>query len=178
MSESEHPAIIEEDRPSWWRPPRGYSWRQFEPGHTLSIRHGAFSPRTWSPISESLVAGVLGDFPDLARHPELLRAWADAEARAELLRRHLDEVGMMDPEGNPRTGPLKWLTTFDNAAQRYRDQLGLTPRSEAELARLRADAIHAAASVEDAAQTGAAVLAHRRAGLSVVADDDGPEDAA
>src|SRR5438093_563430 len=40
-------------------PARGYSWKQFEPGHELSMRHGAYSsalrlaPRTQE-IAESL----------------------------------------------------------------------------------------------------------------------------
>jgi hypothetical protein len=40
---------------------RGYSWPPFEPGHTLSTRHGAYSPRRVEPLAAELVELALAD---------------------------------------------------------------------------------------------------------------------
>lgn len=144
-------------------PARGYSWPPFEDGNTASLRHGAFSERTWQPVAAQLLQGAIEAYPDLGRFPELLVAWSDAEARAELLRQHLDEVGMFDEDGAPRRGPLAWLERFSAAAAKLREQLGLTPRSEAELARLRAEATRSIADLDGLAAAGAQSLAARKA---------------
>jgi hypothetical protein len=112
----------------------------FEVGNTMALRHGARSPRTYGPLAQELAAGLLADRPDLEAFPEVVSAWADAEARADLLRRWLDDNGMFDDDGAPRSGTLKWLASFDKRAQELRTRLGLDPRSEAELAGVRAEA--------------------------------------
>lgn len=40
----------------------------------------------------------MADRPDLAGYPEAVAAWATSEAQAALLRRHLSEVGTINPE--------------------------------------------------------------------------------
>jgi hypothetical protein len=63
-------------------PARGYTWRAFEAGHTVSTRHGVWSRRRVDPLVQELVAGLASDRPDLRAYPETLVAWARAEARS------------------------------------------------------------------------------------------------
>ena len=119
--------------PAWQRPP-------FEPGHTLSLKHGARSARVYEPIAKELVAAVLVERGDLVPFRHAVEAWADAEARAELLRSYLAEVSMFDEDHEPRTGPLKWLILFEKRADAMRRRLGLDPLASAELARRQVEA--------------------------------------
>ncbi|QPR40767.1 hypothetical protein [Brevibacterium casei] len=107
----------------------------------MNLQSGYRSPRVYSAVSAALVAGIVDDRPDLRKYPEALAAWADAEARAALLRRHLDEIGIIDDDGQPRTSLVNMLRWFENSATSARDRLGLDPRSEAELSLLRAKAV-------------------------------------
>lgn len=142
--------------PETWipSPPRGYSWPQAQPGNTLSLRHGARSRRVYEPIAADLAAGLLEERPDLEDYPDALTQWAEAEARAELLRKWVAERGMFDDEDAPRSGVLTWLRVFENQAQEARKTLGLDPRSHAELARTRADAIRGELDLEGLAARG------------------------
>jgi len=71
----------------------------FAPGNAMHLTHGAKSPRVFLPLAERLSAGLLDDRPDLARFPETIAAWADAEARAGLLREWLADRSMFDGAG-------------------------------------------------------------------------------
>lgn len=86
------------------RPARGYSWPAFEPGHTKSTRHGIWSKRQVEPLAGDLVSGLLSDRPDLNRYPELLMAWARAEARCLMLAEWFVERGLLDDDGDERAG--------------------------------------------------------------------------
>lgn len=140
---------------------RGYSWPPFEEGNTASLRHGARSPRVYEPVAEELAAGLLADRPDLEAFPEAVGSWAEAEARAVLLRTHLSrsDVGMFDGDGEPREGMLRWLDRFERRADAMRQRLGLDPRSAAELARERADAGRSQVDLDAVRQRGREALA-------------------
>ncbi|MCU4296341.1 hypothetical protein D3I60_04470 [Brevibacterium permense] len=135
-----------EQWPGWYRPAKGAGngspkHPDFSENNVVSLQRGHRSPRVYSAVSAALVAGIVDDRPDLKKYPEALAAWADAEARAALLRRHLDEVGIIDEDGLPRTSQVHMLKWFENSATAARDRLGLDPRSEAELSLLRAKAL-------------------------------------
>lgn len=110
-------------------PARGYSWPPAAPGNTLALKHGAHSPSVYEPIAAELVAAVIAEREDVVPYRHAVEAWADAEARAALLREHLakDDVGMLDDEGEPREGLLKWLVQFEKRAEAGRQRLGLDP---------------------------------------------------
>lgn len=169
MKANEAAALPPEDRPEWYRPPGGegngsdrapaFSERNI---HQLAAGHR--SPRVYSQVAAVLVAGLIETRPDLASFPESLASWADAEARAALLRKYLDENGLIDPIGSPRESLLMQLDRFERRANTARVQLGLDPRSEAELALLRAKAMREGTltptvSLDVLAQQGRAVLA-------------------
>lgn len=133
----------------------------FPPGNAMHLTHGAKSPRVFLPLAEQLAAGLTHDRPDLARYPGEVAAWAEWEARAMLMRRYLADVGYLDDDGVPRKEPTKWLTTCENAASRARAALGLTPFTEAALAKERAAASLVAVDLEAIAERGREALARR-----------------
>jgi hypothetical protein len=134
--------------PSWQRPP-------FEPGHTLTLKHGARSPRVYEPIARELVNAVIAEREDLLPYRHAVEAWADAEARAGLLRAHLADVSMLTDDGEPRDSLLKWLIQFEKRADAMRHRLGLDPLAHAELARQRVEAERSAVDLDGLRERGA-----------------------
>lgn len=122
------------------RPARGYSWPPFQPGHTLSVQHGAYSPRKVDPLAAEFVATV-GDL-DWVGPVDMpaVWAWARAEAQVQLLSEYLmaaaeaagDGVGDLDLD-RVRTAYLL-LHRAEGRAQRGRESLGLTPLARSRLA--------------------------------------------
>jgi hypothetical protein len=115
----------------------------FQPGHELSVQHGAYSPRKVDPIADELVRLVLAD-PDVpylraAAYRPALIAWARAEAQVQLLSEYLekaaaatdDGVGDLDLE-RVRTAYLL-LHRAEVRASSGRQRLGLDPLSRAKL---------------------------------------------
>lgn len=140
LTAAEAAQLPPEERPDWYRPANGQT-PAYAPGNAARVGAGHRSPRVYSQVAAALVTGLLDSRPDLASHPEALASWSDAEARAALLRSHLDDVGMIDTEGAPRESLLRELDRFERRAATARAQFGLDPRSEAELALLRAKAL-------------------------------------
>jgi hypothetical protein len=143
----------------------------FAPGNTLAVHSGHRTPRVYGVVAERLVAGLVEDRPDLGCYPEALAAWATAESQVALLRRHLSELGPLDEEGQPRKGILDWLVRLENLAGRHRSTLGLDPRSEAQLAKERAEAATLAVDLEALAERGRAAMARRSEPLTDVAGE-------
>lgn len=129
----------------------------------LSVRSGAWSPRLFEPVAAELVSELLERRPDLAGYPETVVSLARSEARAVLLDEYLSRVGMFDPKGKLREGPLRFVRQFAADADRLRAELGLTPRSEAVVQRDRAQA---AATVVDLHAVRAAGSVHASAYLA------------
>jgi hypothetical protein len=152
------------------RPARGYSWAPFEAGNTAGQRHGAYSLRVTGPLAEEILAGLLADpgVPDHVRSPAWryqARAWAQAEAVAQVLYEHIGAMGaeaMVTPKLAGTRAPVDaWRSAAGHAA-RERARLGLDPAS---YARLRKDLGIAERAQEDAlammAREGAKVSARR-----------------
>jgi hypothetical protein len=142
------------------RAARGYSWPPFEPGHELSIRHGAFSSRRVDPLASELIAGLLAERSDLTRYPESVAAWARAEARCLLLDDWIAEHGILDQTG-AGTVALRYVAQFERLAMELRARLGLDPRSEAELARDRSQVERNVVDLDALRARGAAILESR-----------------
>ena len=142
--------------------PAGGSRPPFTSGNLARATSGARSPRVYGDLAQRLAAGLTEDRPDLGEYPEAVAAWATAEAQAALMRRHVAEVGPLDPDtGKPRDALLSWLTRLESAAARHRATLGLDPRSEAALSRERAAASVLAVDLDALAERGRAALAAR-----------------
>jgi hypothetical protein len=124
-----------EDEP---RPARGYSWPPFEPGHTLSLVHGANSKRAIEARAAEVRSHIFEAAPWLADQPAYLPAIARylrAEARELLIHEHILKVA--DEKGTGAVPQRLWeqATAAANAAMKAGALLGLDPQS---LARLRA----------------------------------------
>ncbi|MGA8372652.1 MAG: hypothetical protein WB765_21165 [Acidimicrobiales bacterium] len=75
----------------------------FEPGNSVSITHGANSERRFGPLAEQLAAEAIAAAPELGR-PRFrwaVKAWATAEAKAQLIDEWCDEHGWRKANGDP-----------------------------------------------------------------------------
>lgn len=111
----------------------------FQPGHTLSMRHGAYSERRIGPLAEQLAADLLADptTPDYlreARFAGAVLAWARAEAVVRLYLAWLDAQDL-DKPARGALAVLEALRKAEAAAATARSRLGLDPVSRAKLAR-------------------------------------------
>lgn len=73
----------------------------FEVGNRHAEKHGAHSARRVIPLARQHEATMLSE-KDLGLLRSVARSIADSEARCELLRDHLQRVGLLDGRGRPR----------------------------------------------------------------------------
>lgn len=166
MTAAQAAELPEHLRPAWYRPARGKGQggpaKPYAEGNVVNLGAGYRSARVYSHVSAALITGLIETRPDLAAYPEALAAWSDAEARVALLRKHLDEHGMIDDDGEMRANLLRELDRFENRAAKARTVLGLDPRSEAELSLLRGKALREGVSAQATASTLEALAATGR----------------
>lgn len=109
-------------------PARQYTWPPFAPENEAALRHGAYSPRRVQPLADQL-SDQLGGMAPWVNAPAFtgtVHSWSWAESEAALLRAFLDEVGLLDGEGEPRPA-AKRLERVEARLHRLRDSLGLSP---------------------------------------------------
>ena len=140
---------------------RRYSWAPFEPGHTLTLRHGASSPRVIQPLADELAAAMVVAAPWLraVAFAPAVADWSHAEARSAVLRLEVDRLwsGLPEEPGEGRDAAEAALQVAERRldlavarAGRLRRDLGLTPKAWAQV--LAASKIAEAAGVEGAAE--------------------------
>lgn len=114
----------------------------FAPGNDAARTHGAYSPTVVGGLAAEFAQSAVDAMPLLAldRFAFALRAWSHAEARCELIRRHLDGHGVLNNRHTPRMSLLAALAASERAAARGRSQLGLSPESAARIVALLRDA--------------------------------------
>lgn len=160
-------------------PMRGYSWPPFEPGNEAALTHGAYSANRVEPIATALRAQLLevAAWCAAPAFAATVAAWSQAEARARLLQLYLDEVGLLDAEGEPRSA-LAALDKAERAASRLREQLGLTPAAWAALRRAWSDDDDAVVPGGLAAlkQTGRAIREAQARATDADDDEEGDDD--
>jgi hypothetical protein len=141
---------------------RGYTIThpEFEAENAMAVRHGAFSKRRTDPVARQLVQGLLASRPDLVAYPEEVWRWGRAEARALVLAEYLIDHPPWTEEGQ---AVAKWVSLSESAAERASRELGLTPASEAALARERAVASHVRFDLDAAVARGTELLEAREA---------------
>jgi hypothetical protein len=115
----------------------GYSWPPFEPGHTLSIRHGAFSERVISAAGLQIREALQARYPYLADDSfvEAIERYCRAEARAQLLHWHI--LTKVEEEGVDSVRPYLWTeaTRAEANAQKFGADCGLDAAGHARIAR-------------------------------------------
>jgi hypothetical protein len=106
----------------------------YGPGNTASVKHGSRSARLIAPIADRLETEIAAVAPwtSAEAFAHARRAWAEAEARCELLRDFLARRGLLDSDGLPNPA-LAALERAEATAARRRNELGLTPRGWAAL---------------------------------------------
>lgn len=157
---------VRKDGTTWtsWGPANGagHGPKTGVPGNAAALTAGHRSPRVYGAVAAELAAELLAVRPDLDDYPAAVARWAEHEARALLLRRHLAEVGELDEDGQPRDSLLRWLSTFENNAEKAAALLGLDPRSHVALIRERASAGLVSMSLESIAAAGRDALRARQ----------------
>lgn len=123
-------------------PARGYSWPPFTEGHTLSLVHGASSPRAVAAKAVEVHEALIDHTPYLAEPvfaPQVSR-YLEATAREQLLHAYIMQV--CDDKGPQAVPSRVWeqATAATRLASKLADQLGLSPRGHAELKQLAAGA--------------------------------------
>ncbi|MFH8252945.1 hypothetical protein ACH3VR_21445 [Microbacterium sp. B2969] len=115
------------------------------------MTHGAYSDAVIDALAAEYADQVITASPVLAldRFAWSLRTWARAEARAELIHRHLAQHGIINNRGTPRTSLLVMLAASERVAARGRDELGLSPAGSAKIAALLRSAGESALSPDE-----------------------------
>jgi hypothetical protein len=134
MTETPAPAPGTDVEPAGKRPARGYSWPPFAPGHELSLKHGAWSPRKVGERAQVVRDEILDLVPGLADDPESaspLALYCRAVAREELCHEAIENGNM-----SPRL--VEASSTSARVAKELGDAIGLGPRASAELRQIRA----------------------------------------
>jgi len=168
MSESQGPGIGGDAT--------NYSWPPFTEGNTVSLRHGARSDRFVEPLARAFLDVLVADRPDLLAYPEVLAAWATAEARCERLRTWQSRRGFINDAAG-RVRAAHDTLAFEKQAQHLRERLGLDPLADAHLARARADAVLTQVDLESIRARGREAFAKRQAELAAAAASDETQDA-
>jgi len=114
----------------------------FEPGNEAAVTHGARSPRKVEEMARGISAELLERFPVVADYPETLTALARVEGVTRLLFSEIVSKGVAAKESL-----ITRYFTAENTGAKLRASLGMTPMSEAQVARDRAVATSAAVDV-------------------------------
>jgi len=131
-----------------------------EPGDRIAVTHGIKSPAIVEPIARQIAEQILTDRPDLARYPLAVESAASLEAKCRLLRDWVADHGMFGNGYRPRSGVLL-LLKFEEAARRARRELGLSPKAEIELEKLKRETIAVDASLDELRERGRQARANR-----------------
>lgn len=143
----EHEDGANSTEPPAWVPEFEGQRPPFEHGNAAAVTHGSRSKKRVEEIAKQIDDDLVNRAPWTLEYPEALRAYGRAEAVAKMLLADLAKVGMYDGDGSFRASVIARWATAENTAARLREALGLTPKSEAEVARDRAAAASLAAGV-------------------------------
>lgn len=134
----------------------------FEPGNTLSLVHGAYSPRAIEERAEQVHAALLEVAPWCRedRYIPSVSRYLQATAREQLAHEALMSAAKMSPR------LLETATAAARLAWQMGDQLGLTPAGHSRLKLLVAGVAEAEQSLADVAANG------RRARLADAIDTE------
>lgn len=137
----------------------------FEPGHTLSLKHGARSPRVIAARAVEVHEDLIAHAPWLAEDhflPAVAR-YLDAAATESLLMDHVRAVSEAQGVGKVPSRTWEQLTAARRLAAKLGADLGLDPIGHARLRAVAAQAEGAIQSLADLAAQGAAIRAARQA---------------
>ncbi|HTL42447.1 MAG TPA: hypothetical protein VL294_13330 [Pseudolysinimonas sp.] len=123
----------------------------FEQGNTAAEKHGAYSPRKIDAVARGINTELADRYAWATDYPEALTSMARVEAVARLLFGQITKQGANTPLNVFRT-----FLTAENSLGKLRESMGMTPQSEASVARDRAAAAsHAVDVLGELAKRGA-----------------------
>lgn len=142
-TEHDDQAQAPNNQPASGAPARGYTWEPFQPGHTLTLKHGAYSERLVEPRALEIAQGMAdaGELPDYLAQPryrgavmDLARSLAQRERLADWLNANAAEGTPLELADNGEVrGAAVLLERVERAVERHRDRLGLSPLAAARL---------------------------------------------
>ncbi len=147
------------------------------PGNTLSLKHGADSPRVIA-VMAGIVRDEVVDLAPWVTKPifeDALWLYCRAEGRARLINDYIFKVA--DEQGVHRI-PIRLFeaaVACDGAASRAADRLGLTPLSRAKLSQITTNTEATAAGLQSLEEQGRLIREKREAEFRQAeskADDD------
>lgn len=146
----------------------------FELGHTLTVKHGAYSARLIRAEADALRAELaMAHAPWLAELDGVeVDRWLHAEAVCRVLSGWLEENGHIDGSGRPREAS-SLLLRWERLAADRRKSLGVTPMSRADMKTTAA--VGAAAEQQARAALARRGAQARAAAEARVVDQDGSE---
>lgn len=133
------PDIVDPSTGEPWIPEFEGQRPPFQPGNTLAVTHGAYSPARVDPIAQELIAGLWSDptleYLQAPRFARSVHQWAIAQAKVDLLSDWVDGMDIQQAADSDRgkTSPLELLRKWMTTAQGYAQRLGLDPLSAARL---------------------------------------------
>jgi hypothetical protein len=161
----------------------GRERRPFEPGHTLSIRHGANSERAIAARAEVVHSELLLHAPylDEERFIPAVQRYLSAASREVLLDEYVQRVTAEKGAGAVPAKVWEQVTAAARLAAKLGDDLGLSPIGHARIRALSAGAgaSEASASLAGLAEEGRKIRLAAEARLAAAetinaaADDDG-----
>jgi len=156
------------------RPARNYSWPPFEPGHTLSVKHGADSERAIEARAAELRPKLFELCPWLEEHDVIAVArFLRVEARSLILDAYMAEI--IDQQGPGKVPIRMWeqANATDRLAGDLGSKLGLDTAGRAQL---RQTVASTTATLADLADQGRQTKGYRAAiDADAVPDDDEAE---
>lgn len=163
-------------------PARDYKWKDFEPGNTAALKHGARSTFRISEVAEQAMEWLRPLCPWIVSDLDLLAVdrLCRVEARARLAHAAISQIAN-DPEHGREAIPeylLRMAAREDALADRLATGLGMTPEGRSKLARDTAVAHHYAADALAGLQAEGRRLveAHEaRSAAAVNGQQDGPQ---
>jgi phage terminase small subunit len=138
------------------RPGHSPKFPDFEPGNQLARRHGVFAADA-TDEARQVVADLLSG-EDIERYPAVALVFAEVWIRWRRALADIDRRGMVLGDGvDAKPHPLlSYASRFEATLLDLSGRFGLDPRSEAGLARDRADATRSVADLEGVRASGRA----------------------
>lgn len=130
-----------------WTPEFSGQRPPFEKGNEAALTHGAHSKRRIEGIAKKINDELLERFPVAREYPETLTALARVEGITRMLFADLATNGLYNKNAEFKSSQISRYLTAENTGAKLRASLGMTPMSEAEVARDRAVAAHATVDV-------------------------------
>ena len=146
---------------------RGYSRPPFQPGHTLSLVHGANSERAIATRAKQVHEELLTVAPylDEDKFIPAVKRYLAAAAREALLDDYIRTVSAEKGPGAVSSRTWEQATAAARLAGKVASDLGLDPLGHARIRALTAGAANSEATLADLAAEGRAVRQRRQAEL-------------